>query len=154
MSLPMSERGQGRKPGGLNQRTKALRAIADQAIAEGVHPLEVMLDNMRFFFQKADVLQVAILDKVTQKNVLKGEQAMELLMEFKKLGEFRMKAQVCAVDAAPFVHPRLSATTVDATVTHKMEEVEAAFKVIEGSLEAIVTGDIIPAREKAKARAA
>ena len=107
---PHNNRGQGRKPGGLNQRTKALRAVAEKAIAEGVHPLEVMLDNMRFYHEKADVLQVAILDKVTAKGVLKGEDAMKMLNEFRELGEFRMKAQSCAVDAAPYVHPRLSAT--------------------------------------------
>lgn len=149
---PHNNRGQGRKPGGLNQRTKALRAVAEKAIAEGVHPLEVMLDNMRFYHEKADVLQVAILDKVTAKGVLKGEDAMKMLNEFKELGEFRMKAQSCAVDAAPYVHPKLSATTVDAKVTHSIEEAQEAFKTIEGALNSVVYGEIIPEREKAKVK--
>lgn len=144
------QEGAGRPKGSVGQRTKAIRAIADKAIQEGVHPLEVMLDNMRFYHQKADVLQVAILDKVTAKGVLKGEDAMKMLEEFKELGEFRMKAQSCAVDAAPYVHPKLSATSADVTVTHKVEEAEAAFKTIEVALNAAVYGEIIPAREKAK----
>lgn len=145
-------RGQGRKPGGLNQRTKALRAIADEAIAEGVHPLEVMLDNMRFYHERADVLQTAVLAKVAKVS-LKSKEAMELLEEFKELGAARMKAQSCAVDAAPYVHPRLSATSADVTVTHKVEEAEQAFKQIEGALNQMVNGEIIPAREKAKEKA-
>lgn len=147
MSLPMSQRGQGRKPGGFNARTKALRAIADEALVSGCSPLEVMLNNMRFFHEKADVLQTAVVTKLSKKS-LKSEEAMELLEEFKELGENRMKAQSCAVDAAPFVHARLSATTVDATVTHKHEEVEKAFKVIEQSMNAQIYGEPVKQKEK------
>lgn len=144
------QEGAGRPVGSIGEKSKMLREIAAKALAAGITPAEVMLDNMRFFHQKADVLQVAILDKVTRKGVLKGDEAMELLAEFKELGEFKMKAQSCAVDAAPYFHARLSAVTADVNVTHKVEEAEAAFKLIEGSLEAIITGEIIPAREKAK----
>lgn len=140
----------GRPVGSVGQKTKLLREISTKALEAGVSPLEVMLENMRFFHQKADVLQVAILDRVSAKGVLKGEDAMKMLIEFKELGEFRMKAQSCAVDAAPYVHPRLSATSADVQVTHKIEEAEQAFKTIEGALNAVVYGDIIPAREKVK----
>lgn len=153
MSLPMSQRGQGRKPGGLNQRTKALRAIADQAIEDGVHPLAVMLENMRFFHQKADVLQTAVVTKLNKKS-LKSEEAMELLLEFKELGANRMKAQSCATDAAPYVHPRLSATQVTGEITHKHEEAVKAFKTIEGAMNTLVYGETItPVKEKVKAKA-
>lgn len=141
----------GRPVGSVGQKTKMLRAIADKAIAEGVHPLEVMLDNMRFYHQRADVLQTAVLAKVAKVS-LKSKEALELLEEFKELGENRMKAQSCAVDAAPYVHPRLSATQVTGEITHKHEEAEQAFKTIEGALEAVVTGDIIPKREKEKVK--
>lgn len=143
----------GRPTGSLGQRTKALRAIADKALADGITPAEVMLDNMRFYFEKADVLQVAILDKVTTKGVLKGEVAMQMLTDFKELGEFRMKAQSCAVDAAPYFHARLSATQVSGEITHKHQEAADAFKTIEHALDAVVTGEIIPAREKKKEKA-
>ena len=76
-----------------------------------------------------------------------------MLIEFKELGEFRMKAQACAVDAAPYVHPRLSTTQADLNVNIKVEEAAEAFKLIEGSLEAAVTGEIIPPVRKSKVAA-
>lgn len=146
--LPEKNKG-GRPVGSIGHRTKMLRAVSDKALQKGVAPIEVMLENMRFFHQKADVLQTAVVTKLSKKS-LKSEEAMELLLEFKELGANRMKAQSCAVDAAPYVHPRLSATQVTGEITHKHEEVEQAFKTIEHALEAQVTGEIIPARERAK----
>lgn len=142
-------RGQGRKPGGLNQRTKALRAIAEKAIEDGVHPLEVMLENMRFFHEKADVLQTAVVTKLNKKT-LNNEDAMKLLIEFQELGANRMKAQACAVDAAPYVHPRLSATNISGEITHKHEEAAEAFKVISNVLNAADAGEIIEPVKKKK----
>ncbi len=129
-----------------------LREIAAKALADGVTPAEVMLDNMRFFHEKADVLQTAVVTKLSKKS-LKSEEAMELLTEFKELGENRMKAQSCAVDAAPYFHARLSASTVSGEITHKHEEVEKAFKVIEQSMNAQIYGDEVPVRNKVKEKA-
>jgi len=42
--------GAGRPPRSINAKT---RDIADRAIAEGITPLEVMLDNMRFYHSEA-----------------------------------------------------------------------------------------------------
>lgn len=150
-ALRKSPNPSGRPVGSLGEKTKKLREIAAQALEAGVTPLEVMLENMRFYHQKADVLQTAVLAKVAKVS-LKSKEALELLEEFKELGENRMKAQSCAVDAAPYVHPRLSATQVSGEITHKHEEAEKAFKTIEGALEAVVTGDIIPKREKEKVK--
>lgn len=127
----------GRPVGSLSTRTKAIRAIADQAIAEGVHPLHVMLENMRFYYEKAVVLQTAILKDIGKKPPL------ELLEALKELGSFRNLAQSCAVDAAPYVHPRLSATSADVNVNIKVEEADAAFREIEGTLEQVVSGSTI-----------
>ena len=145
------QEGAGRPVGSVSEKTKLLRDIAAKALAEGITPAEVMLNNMRFYYEKADVLQTAIVAKVSKKKLDSGE-AMELLEEFKELGENRMKAQKCAVDAAPYFHPTLSSVKVDAEVTHKVEEAEDAFKTIEGVLESMVTGaEIIPPkREKVK----
>ena len=140
----------GRPVGSLGEKTKMLREIAAKALAEGITPAEVMLNNMRFYYEKADVLQTAVITKISKKN-LKSEEAMELLEEFKELGENRMRAQKCAVDAAPYFHPALSAIKVDAEVTHKVEEAEEAFKTIEHILESAVTGEIItPVKKKEK----
>lgn len=149
MTQAVEKRERGRPDGSVGAKTKMLREIAAKALASGVTPIEVMLENMRFFHQKADVLQTAVVAKLGKKS-LKSDEAMELLEEFKELGANRMKAQSCAVDAAPFVHARLSATQISGEITHKHEEAEAAFKVIENSLEAMVTGEIIPSREKVK----
>lgn len=140
----------GRPVGAVGQKTKMLREVSAKALAEGITPAEVMLDNMRFYFEKADVLQTAIVQKVSAKGSLKGEDAMKLLSEFMELGEFRMKAQSCAVDAAPYFHSRLSSTTVSGEITHKHEEAEKAFKTIEHALNEVVYGEIIPDREKKK----
>ena len=64
--------GAGRKPGLVNTKT---RIIAEQAMAEGVTPLEVLLHAMQTKLEEGDLIAAAALAK----------------------------------DAAPYVHPRLSA---------------------------------------------
>jgi hypothetical protein len=142
----VNKKGAGRPVGSLSIRTKALRAISDEALAAGITPFEVMLDNMRFYYTKADVLLTAILAGINDK-----KKPMEMLEALKELGSFRDKAQACAADAAPYAHARLSATTVDGTITHKVEEAAEAFKLIEGTLEATVTGEVVPMRKKSEA---
>lgn len=142
----------GRPVGSVGEKTKLLREIAAKALAAGITPAEVMLENMRFFHEKADVLQTAVITKIGKKK-LDSEEAMELLTEFKELGENRMKAQSCAVDAAPYFHSRLSNVTADVNVSVKVEEAEAAFKVIENILDAAVTGDTIMPVKKMKEKA-
>ena len=141
----------GRPVGSVGAKTKMLREIAAKALADGVTPAEVMLDNMRFFHEKADVLQTAVVTKLQSKK-LNSEEAMELLTEFKELGENRMRAQSCAVDAAPYFHPRLSATQLSGEVTVKHEEAQQAFKTIEGALNSAVYGEEV-VKPKAKAKA-
>lgn len=55
-----ARKGAGRKPGSLTTRT---RAIAEQAIAEGITPLEVMLGAMRARYEAGDLLAAASLAK-------------------------------------------------------------------------------------------
>lgn len=141
------KRERGRPVGSVGQRTKALRAIADEAIAAGITPIEVMLDNMRFYHEKADVLLTAIVAGVKGEGKKKVP-PMELLEMMKEIGSFREKAQGCAVDAAPYCHPKLSATTVDLKAKVTVEEAEKAFKEIEGVLEAAITGEIIPPKKQ------
>lgn len=140
----------GRPVGSIGAKTKMLREVAAKALAAGITPAEVMLENMRFFHEKADVLQTAVVTKLGKKK-LDSEEAMALLLEFQELGANRMKAQSCAVDAAPYFHPRLSATQVTGEITHKHEEAEAAFKTIENVLEASVTGDVVAVKKKVAA---
>ena len=98
--------GAGRKEG---SKTKKTCEIAERAKAEGITPLEVMLDNMRFAHEKAgEILAEIIGFKPEEKPDLSPEQALET---FKELIRFRMIAQDAAKDAAPYIHPRLNAVT-------------------------------------------
>ena len=143
----VEKRGRGRPAGSVSQRTKAMRDITNEAILDGITPVEVMLENMRFYHEKADVLLTAIVAGV------KGnKKSMELLAALKELGSFKDKAQTCAVDAAPYCHPRLSATNVSGEITHKVEEAQEAFKTIAGVLDAAVNGDPIDVTPKKKTK--
>ena len=100
----------GRKPGKANVRTEILKAISNKALMEGIKPIEVMLDNMRFFHGRAEIL----LDQVVEK--LNGHaQDPEIVGMLVKLYDYRSRSQSCASDAAPYVHPRLSAIAVATT---------------------------------------
>lgn len=105
--------GAGRKVGSLAKKTQA---IAERASAEGISPLEVMLDNMRHFQQVALDAE-AILAGLSAEEFVGGdgsqrtpeEQFKLLLAEVKKAAGFRMMAHDCARDASPYMHPRLQA---------------------------------------------
>lgn len=109
-------RGGGRKLGSVSQRTKALRAISNEAIFKGITPLEVMLENMRWYYQKAEDLLMNILQAQKKKQLSEDH-----IIALAKVYQFRDYAQKAAADAAPFVHPRLSAVSVSGEVTQRHE---------------------------------
>lgn len=84
--------GSGRKPGSANVKS---REIADKAIAEGITPLEVMLQAMRKFVEAAEKMGTG------QLQVVDGEVITQLSL--------MTEASKIAKDAAPYIHPRLSA---------------------------------------------
>lgn len=134
--LPPNKRGQGRKKGGVSEKTKMLREISAKALADGVTPLEVMLDNMRFYHSEGDVVLEKILEGIKK---VPSQKLSEELVEFlKALGNFRVLAGKFAADAAPYCHAKLNNITLDGNVTHKVEEADAAYKTIEGTLGEIV----------------
>jgi hypothetical protein len=73
--------------------------MAAHAIAEGTTPLQMMLDNARYFYAQAQEAKTP--NDVTA---------------------FRMLAQGCAKDAAPFCHPKF------ATIEH-VGEVDKTVKI-------------------------
>lgn len=94
-SKPGERRG-GRQKGTPNKKTVMRTEIAQEALEGGVTPLEVMLTAMRTLWGTA-----------IKDGVLVDQKAAET-------------ACAIAKDAAPFVHPRLSA--VDANVDHGVND--------------------------------
>lgn len=84
--------GAGRKTGAVTKKT---REIAERAAAEGVTPLEIMLDNARFFYD------LALTTKPDKK--LTAAEALTIVTSG------RRAAQDAARDCAPYMHPRLAA---------------------------------------------
>ena len=95
MPLGSKRPGAGRKPGGANKKT---RAIADAAAAQGITPIEVMLNAMRI--------------------------AWNSYQEPEHKLEYLHNAVAWADKAAPYVHPRLQTVahsgSVDGQVSGKL----------------------------------
>jgi len=70
-----------------------MREITNKALAAGITPMELMLDNMRYFYSQALVADTEV-ERI----------------------ELRTRAQVCAKDVAPYMHPKL------ATIEQKDDE--------------------------------
>ena len=88
----MSERGgarqrAGRPRGSANRKT---REVADRAASEGITPLEVFLEDMRFHYARAD-----------------AERRKRVGADMKLIAAELAAARNAARDAAPYMHPRL-----------------------------------------------
>lgn len=83
---------------------------------EGLTPIAVMLKNMKFYHDRAESLSdklAELADKMTPEQLAAGgKELMRMLELINKVGDFRLKSQACAADAAPYAHPRLSAIAV------------------------------------------
>ena len=123
--------GAGRPFGALNKRTHYVRRIQEDAIKAGVLPIEIMLGNMRYYHEMAQVVGVEFDDKLrdlrekvgTARDQSSDEETSLILKRaadaleaaaraLERLDDLRMKAQSCAADAAPFVHPKLAQIAV------------------------------------------
>lgn len=126
----------GREKGALNKKTLLIREIADRAVAKGITPLEVMLDNMRFYYSEAD--------KLCAKILAMKDSTEETVLALKELCSFRKSAQECAVDAANYVHPKLTSVTVGGDPDNPLEMVHKIERVLVGSISNVVTIDAQP----------
>jgi hypothetical protein len=99
----------GRPPGALNKKT---RAVLEQALKEGITPLEVRLRNMRRWYKLAVTLE-------SRARALSKQGPEELSAMLERAEDFRQRAQEFAVAALPFVHRRLgrAKSTVDTEPT-------------------------------------
>jgi hypothetical protein len=93
----------GRKKGTPNKATAERQA---QVAATGKTPLEIMLENARWAYDKALKLTALL----SGPDAPQGEEAAALMQEILR---FRDVAQRYASAAAPYVHPRLAAIQHD-----------------------------------------
>lgn len=91
--------GAGRKPGAVTKKT---REVAEQAAAQGITPLEVMLGTMRELWELAEAGTV--------------DQHPETGKVMTPM-DYRIQASEVAQKAAPFVHAKLA--NVQAEITGK-----------------------------------
>lgn len=112
--------GAGRPPGSkaIAKRILNIRDITTDIIKSGKVPLRVMVNNMIYYDEKAVYLQeemeTALAENMNRFSPDQFQKCLELMI---KLGDARMSAQKCACDAAPFLHPRLSAIQMNVTKT-------------------------------------
>ena len=99
--------GAGRRAGGVNAKR---REIVEKAIGEGITPVELMLHNMRFYHQEAgEALAKLIACGVPAMPAAEGDESgphADVIEAIKNVLCLRDKAQACAKEAAPYVHPR------------------------------------------------
>lgn len=102
-------RGAGRRPRATNART---REIADRAFEQGITPLEVMLDNMRFYHGKAEeALRVLLVGNL--KTAEGDEPNQDIIDGIKDALELRKRAGDEAARAAPYMHTRMGYDNTD-----------------------------------------
>lgn len=101
----------GRKVGAATGLT---RRLANELIDQGLAPLNVMIENMMFWHEAAGNLQERIkteMEKFSADMTVDQIKAINDLM--KNFITARNNSQACAVDAAPYCHPRLQAITLN-----------------------------------------
>lgn len=120
--------GAGRPSGAITKRT---RDVAERALASGLSPLEIMVDNMRHFQQVAldaeatlEGLTAEEFSEQVSADASPEEQFKFLLAQVKKTAGFRQMAQDAARDAAPYIHPKLASVQhtgdPDKPISHTM----------------------------------
>lgn len=99
---PQAQKG-GRKVGAA---TRLTRVRANEICASGQDPLSVMNENMLFWHEAASAMGERIKRMIEKDQLSKEEQSalVDILSNFECARE---NAQRCAVDAAPYVHPKL-----------------------------------------------
>lgn len=96
--------GAGRKAGVKNQRTQELIAKATE---NGITPMEVLLNDMRFFYN------------LSQNKMMEAqsfEPGKEQAKAFRAALSLKDIARNCAIAAAPYVHPKLSSIQANVVI--------------------------------------
>lgn len=123
----MAQRG-GKRPGAGRPQsapTRLTRVRAHEIAQSGFSPLDVMLGNMKFWLDQTEHLATK-LGELFDMNVdgcdpdavaTKQAEGAKLIG---KLLAARQHAQDCAVDAAPYVHPKLQSITLKPSTTETL----------------------------------
>lgn len=92
---------------------------AARVMASGITPIDVMHDNMMFFFRRGLQLSDQLSDMIfmAREQFLRNEEGASAELEkmirlFEKVTQARSSAQECARDLAPYCHSRLATLTV------------------------------------------
>lgn len=149
----------GRPPSHL---TKMTRRKADELAHKNETPLDIMIDNMNFWRKKAAKFtdDMEAVEDIIQSyaNIQKTPETLEKFMALlkdrnelmRKMLTARENAQSCAVDAAPYVHPRFQSIAVQ----HQNREVKIVRLEITnpGGRELIFDADAEPRQSKPEHR--
>jgi hypothetical protein len=89
--------------------------LAEKLANDGqIQPLEVMYANMRFYAQQAEMLSMKLQAFALREKPPGGRRYyLELLRLMQTVTRLRERAQACAVDMMPYVHPKLKANPID-----------------------------------------
>ena len=89
----------------LGAATRLTRVRANEIIASGKTPLDVMIGNMTFWDRQAEVFTERLQELVDDGNKQGRKDHMPIILA--ELLTARDNAQRCAVEAAPYVHAKL-----------------------------------------------
>lgn len=121
----------GGRHGKITQSTALARMSAHKIASSDQAPLKIMLDNMMFWHNQSEALAGQI--QASLEEMRAGAASEELIQKFEKsmkhFVDARQNAQSCAVDAAPYVHPKLASVTHKADNKGKIIEVETVVPV-------------------------
>lgn len=98
--------GAGRPKGAVSRRTQDL---IDRCASEGVMPLDVFLNDMRYFYNLGENKM-----RVAEETAPGNKQAKE----FRAATALKEIARECARDAAPFLHPKLASLQANVNVNN------------------------------------
>jgi len=105
-------------PGGrpMGAVSKMSRTAADRYVEEGgLLPIDVMGENMRFFFVEGTKFAkqlLSMLDEARAQGVITPAHIAEVTRLLNAIHRARVVSQQCAVDMAPYLHARLASITV------------------------------------------
>ncbi len=98
--------GAGRPKGSVSKKTQEL---ISKATAEGISPVEVLLNDMRFYHNLGEVEMSQVYDLPAGKKKANAFRAANVLKQL---------ARDCAVQAAPYVHPKLASVQANLNITN------------------------------------